>query len=453
MMMQMSGSERVLRRPRAAAPADDSGWGGLVRTDGRTVPATEAGLTLAASIIGFAGYILGNGLGIVYAVMFWLVWLALGVLHPRLFVAALRSPVPWMFPAWCVLSCVWSQAAAESLKVGTELLITTLAAVMAAQALTARGVLLSLFGALLIGGIVSLTSGSTEVIYTGNIQASNGVFGSKNNFAMFSAMLMLAGLAVAVDGTSARPVRLAGIGGVLLAIYALTMAHSTGGTVAAIIGGMVLLALVGVGQLSPSTRVALTIAGLVLLILLVLALVFLLDASAIGAALSGVGKDPTLTGRVYLWARAKETIALHPWLGVGYQAYWRQGFVDAEGLWRYMKVSSRGGVSMHNLYYETAVQVGMGGFVLLALTLAATLVASLVSAVVRPTPLGALSVALTLFFISRIPLETDFLSPFTIGVMLVPLMFTAASLNIRQWMIERRDMPAVAWRRMASARA
>ena len=108
---------------------------------------------------------------------------------------------------------------------------------------------------------------------------------------------------------------------------------------------------------------------------------------------------------------------------------------------------------MHNLYYETTVLVGLIGFVLLAVTLGATLIASLISAVGRPTPLGALSVALTLFLLSRIALETDFLSPFTIGVMLLPLLYTAASLNVRKWLIERRQVPVIGRRRMGRSHA
>ena len=451
MTMEMSGRERRPRRPQQPAAAGGR-WGDLVRSDGATTN-REAGLTLAVSIFGFAGYILGNGWGAPYTIMFWVVWLGYGALHPRLFGDALRSPVPWIFPIWCLLSAFWSQTAGETGKLAVELLITTLAAVIASRALTARGALLSLFGALLIGGVISLTSGHTEIIYTGNVEASNGVFGSKNNFAMFSAMLMLAGIAVGVDDTSPRWIRLIGAGGVLVAINGLMRAHSTGGTVAGIIGAVVLLALVSIRRLPQTTRIALALAGLILLVVLALGIFLLLDTSVVGAALSGVGKDPTLTGRVYLWARAKETIALHPWLGVGYQAYWRQGLIDAEGLWRYMKVSSRGGVSMHNLYYETTVQVGLIGFVLLAVTLGATLIASLISAVGRPTPLGALSVALTLFLLSRIALETDFLSPFTIGVMLLPLLYTAASLNVRKWLIERRQVPVIGRRRMGRSHA
>jgi O-antigen ligase len=40
------------------------------------------------------------------------------------------------------------------------------------------------------------------------------------------------------------------------------------------------------------------------------------------ALLEGMGKDPTLTGRIPLWRFVVDRIAERPWLGYGYQGFW-----------------------------------------------------------------------------------------------------------------------------------
>ena len=50
-------------------------------------------------------------------------------------------------------------------------------------------------------------------------------------------------------------------------------------------------------------------------------------------ALSGLGKDKTLTGRTELWKGALEQIDDEPFTGDGFGAFWRPGNPKAEVLW------------------------------------------------------------------------------------------------------------------------
>jgi exopolysaccharide production protein ExoQ len=87
--------------------------------------------------------------------------------------------------------------------------------------------------------------------------------------------------------------------------------------------------------------------------------------------LSATGKDITLTGRTDLWRVPRWMRSPNrPWLGHGYQAFWRIGNPEAEHLWRAFGIESRSGFHFHNLYLSNAVEIGMIGAGIQAMLLA-----------------------------------------------------------------------------------
>jgi O-antigen ligase len=60
----------------------------------------------------------------------------------------------------------------------------------------------------------------------------------------------------------------------------------------------------------------------------------ILISAAKGELLGALGKDETLTGRTDLWPYVWEMIEKRPWLGYGYQAFWRAGKSEAESIWQ-----------------------------------------------------------------------------------------------------------------------
>jgi exopolysaccharide production protein ExoQ len=157
-------------------------------------------------------------------------------------------------------------------------------------------------------------------------------------------------------------------------------------------------------------------------------LFLILESSGIlEAALRSFGKDTTLTGRTFLWQRAAQLIDLNPLLGVGYQAFWVQESVEAEGLWRLGKNAARTGFHLHNLYYATAVELGLVGVAVFGLTLVTVAVTILVNACRRPSLELAFFAALVVIFGSRAFIELDFLSPFSLGTLMLPLLWSYAA--------------------------
>ena len=143
--------------------------------------------------------------------------------------------------------------------------------------------------------------------------------------------------------------------------YALIEARSAGaliGIAAAVSCFMFFLAL---RPLSVPTRIITT--GFAAICALLTVVVF--GGTVIEDTMTLFDKDPTLTGRTYLWERAGDFIADNPVLGKGFAAFWLQGIPDAEGLWEYAGIASRSGFNFHNSIIEILVHLGwLGLFVL-----------------------------------------------------------------------------------------
>lgn len=96
-------------------------------------------------------------------------------------------------------------------------------------------------------------------------------------------------------------------------------------------------------------------------------LLFLLEP---GTILHAMGKDPTFTGRVYLWTEVDKLIAERPMLGWGYRAMWQPGDLTTAA------IDSMAGFeapSAHNTYLEVALGLGWSGLLALGCLLVTAL--------------------------------------------------------------------------------
>jgi O-antigen ligase len=81
--------------------------------------------------------------------------------------------------------------------------------------------------------------------------------------------------------------------------------------------------------------------------------------------LYGLGKDPSLSGRTYLWQASIDMIRLRPWFGYGYQAFW-QGTGAANQVWlaiRYVAPHS------HNGFINISLDLGLVGLFFFVMSL------------------------------------------------------------------------------------
>ena len=341
--------------------------------------------------------------------------------------------LPWLLPLFALCSALWSIEPAISIKLGTEFLVFTAVAIVSARAQTARSLVSSLMCALLVGVVLSAVTRTTAPVGTTGEIALVGVFGSKNNLANFVCLSMISSVSVATDRQQRRSLRFLALLGLALDPVMLVKAHSLGALLA---GGGAIVTALAVAFLSRlparQRRLVVPLAAILAAGIGGCFLLALQQGFDLSSVLAAAGKDTSLTGRTFLWSRARDYIAMRPLLGVGYQAFWVQGHVEAEGLWRFAQIQSRTGFHFHNLYYETAVELGGLGVAILFVSLVAAAALSLRRCLVQPDSGTAFLGALIVFYAIRVGVELDFLDPFSPGSLLLPIVWVLVRKDIAQ---------------------
>src|SRR5208337_501883 len=196
---------------------------------------------------------------------------------------------------------------------------------------------------------------------------------------------------------------------------------STGAIVFSIPAIAVLIAMMALGKLPVAVRATLIAAALLAIIATIIAVAGFVDD--FGVILDLLGKDSTLTGRLYLWQTARYLIEQSPILGVGYQAFWQVGNPPAEELWAASFEESGSGFNFHNLYLNTAVELGLVGVASLLLTFLALAIRLLRSIILKPSPPVYFAAALFIFICSTSFIEVNQLYQFHIGTVLLGVMW------------------------------
>ncbi len=320
-----------------------------------------------------------------------------------------------LLPSLAFLSVAWSQYPEATLRASIQLLLTSVLAIWAGSLMNPRVFVSALLFALTLIMTVSLAVDGGASFFGGGVL--QGVFESKNQLAFFAVIQFIAALAVIFDRRQHASERLLALFPLLLAPVCLMAAQSAGALVFSVPAIGTFLALTAIGRCSIMTR-ALVIAGV-----LVASAAALLAADAFvddfSSAFDAIGKDSTLTGRTYLWQRAHEFIEQAPLLGVGYQAFWQIGNSPAEDLWAASFVAEGAGFNFHNLYLNTAVELGYPGLGLLILTLLWMAVRLFRAILLNPGYSVSFAAAIFVYLISTSFIEVLLLYPFQLGSMLL----------------------------------
>jgi exopolysaccharide production protein ExoQ len=311
-----------------------------------------------------------------------------------------------LFPGFVVASTVWSESPAETFKHSLEFSTTVVAALLLASSRNPRAMLLALFTAFLLYTVVSAIFGNRVDVGNYGARALSGLGESKNEAADIAAIGFVISTFLALTALHARQwLQFAvAVPTAALQVYVATAAMSSGaitGMAAALLGLLLLLLLRRAGKASRAIFL-----GVGSTCAFALAAAFELSGGSIPGWLGTFfDKDPTLTGRTYLWFSAKELVAEHPYLGRGFGAFWQQGNLDAEGLWQFAQITSRQGFNFHSTLYDTLVSLGWAGAAILGFTFLIALGRVALDYIARPTLLSCfwLSMAACLFI--RMPTE------------------------------------------------
>ncbi|HEV2533298.1 O-antigen ligase family protein [Phenylobacterium sp.] len=358
------------------------------------------------------------------------------VLMPRSFL--------FLIPAFALFSVVWSTAPGETLRYAIELAITVVAGLLLSSARNQEAVVRGISLAFLSYVVASIFFGGYVGVGVGmGGEAFSGLSESKNLLADIASTGLVASAVVTMLAVQNRRWLWLAVGLVSIALdlYCAIAARSAG----AILGlGMATLAFVGLTPLvyaGKTVRAAVT--SMIGLCLVGIGVFYSTIAQAmIDFGASVFDKDPTLTGRTYLWYRAADLIREHPVLGRGFYAFWIQGNIDAEGLWRYFGIDGRGGFTFHNTFVEILVMLGWAGLVLIGATLLTGVVFLIRRFVTRPTLTHVFWMGMLLYELARTPIETVGVAPFYFSTALVFGALGAAFKRSRSRRREREEAQA-----------
>ncbi|RVL86043.1 O-antigen ligase family protein [Sinorhizobium meliloti] len=345
----------------------------------------------------------------------------------------------WIF-AFTIFACItifWSAAPSLSLRTGIQYLSHVVCALIAMRTIDIRTLTRGMIAGAAIVLLYSLLFGTYHYDPLDGTYSFVGAFASKNQLGFYASLgIYFAFAAVFVLGEKGLWMGAAGGAGLLAAYCLLTSQSATSVlTTAAVIG--LCLGMRAITALRPASRKLLFIAASVFGGVAAVAMIY---AGGVDLILGAFGKDSTLTGRTYLWQQGIEAAKVSPLVGVGYQAYWVQGFSEAERLWEEFYIGSRAGFHFHNTFIEAVVETGLIGLILLTMVLVTAFFGQLkrlLSEDRDPESMVLFGLGALLFV--RAFVEIDILTPYHVGSFL--LYFTAGKLTIPR----RRRAATLLW--------
>jgi exopolysaccharide production protein ExoQ len=336
---------------------------------------------------------------------------------PRLLAAI--API-LLLPGFAMLSTIWSIAPGTSLYYGFQYFLTVMVGATIGAGTDRRQALYGLFAAFALFAVASILFGRDVSWGAHGGRAFVGLTGSKNAAADTAACGVMVAGAMLIAALRERRLLLAGAGFavILMEVWILRRAESTGALVACMVAVLALIAWNVARLLTAQARTAMF---LILGVTATIATLFekLWLTPLLSMALKASGKDERLTGRTYLWDKATALIEARPVLGLGYNAFWRHGNIDAEGLWMFAGITGRSGFNFHNTFFEILVHLGYVGMALYAVVAVGLFMLLLFRTIRAPTDLSILFCAYLSYVAVRLTIESQAFAPFNFSATMV----------------------------------
>lgn len=291
------------------------------------------------------------------------------VLRPLVFLDIVTRWWPLLLtPIVATLSAFWSDAQATSLRYGAQFLFTVFMGVLIARLLTPRRFLIVFCCSVFVFCILCILHGRQGSSADGMVLI--GLTGSKNQLGYEAQLLMMSALAMLMMGVRFVALRWVAILSFPLALYLVLEVNSATALLMAVGGSAALAGLWLMQRFTPGGRVATILAALIVLAPISLVIPEIVDAMN-HFLFDTLNKDPTLTGRVFLWAAADDLAERRPLLGYGYQAIWIGDSSESIGLRRLAGISDGRTFHFHDQFRQVRVDTGWVGLIVFVGTLAA----------------------------------------------------------------------------------
>lgn len=292
-----------------------------------------------------------------------LLWPLAYLAFAALILARLREVLAAAAQAWwllalplvALLSLLWSIDPGATFAGAVRLAATTAFGIYLGSRLDSGTLARAVFWVLLLAIGASITAALAGLDFAAmRDETVRGLFHHKNTLGSRSALLVVVALALLVSGW--RP-WLAAIGAAIGAA-GVVLSSSAAGIALGAIGAIAALLALALGGRGLGVAFRLMLIGA--LACLAAGILIALGIDPLSGALAALDRDATFTGRLLLWEAALGHLGEHPWLGVGFAAFWGSG-VD----WRTLLVLADLGnvLHFHNAFLEVAVQLGVLGLV------------------------------------------------------------------------------------------
>ena len=319
-------------------------------------------------------------------------------------------------PTLCFASTLWSDYPGSSVYLGTAFVIVAFCIIIMNRAVAFKDLLMGLLLGADIALLITLANGSYGFDVMSGTYSLTGLFGSKNEVGFTAELGLILSFALCVGRLNWKQ-RMVAIGSMVLCIYCMKASHSGTSLLSLIVTLTAMGFCVMMGKIPSGLRAAFW--GLSMLIL-VATTGTILATGGQDVILKSLGKDPTLTGRTYLWHEGIAIGKLSPIWGHGYSAFWVQGNPLAERYWHEFFIDARGGFHFHSIYVQCFVDLGVVGLALIGFLVLTNCISSS-AAIIRGgvTQERLLLFGLSLMFAIRSWVEVDFfVGPFCVGAMI-----------------------------------
>lgn len=281
---------------------------------------------------------------------------------------ALRDPFLWGLVGLIVFSFIWSDFPVLSQKAGIKTLYTTLFALYFASRFTLKEQLRIIAWALIIAAVFSLLytlafrgAGIEQGTHLGSWR---GPLIHKNHFGRLMVVSALTTLLAAFNSGRYRYLMWAGC-----ALSVVLLILSDSGT-----GVIVFLTLVLLLPFYRALRLSDSLAIPFFITLITVAGgVTLWVGTNWNDLLFSYGKDPTLSGRTYIWDAVIERLWHRPWFGYGYHGFWEE---TGESVYVFRAVHYLV-YQAHNGFLNIAIELGLLGLLCYSLSMLFTYIRSL----------------------------------------------------------------------------
>jgi exopolysaccharide production protein ExoQ len=337
-------------------------------------------------------------------------------------------------PLLAMASCLWSQAPVFSLHQGVILLGMTLFAIYFICEFTVQEQIQLLMVCGAMTAIASIVFAVFLPSYGldhlgGHDNAWKGIFTAKNVCGQTMLLLLTPALYLQTDTSTARLLKagyIAVLGGVIIMSQAMTSWMFLG-----------LLFVCFVGFRLVASFKLIDLLTIVMAAAAAIALIVIGVYSNYSLLLGLIGKDPTLTGRTELWAAVLVSILKHPALGYGYCAFWRG--LDGESANTLLSIKNFL-AQPQNGFLDVLLQLGLSGFIVVAISFFAAIRDSVRSLYARRTPRVQWYVIIIMLTVLFNLVETYLATPVYIGW----LLYLAACYGVND--VARRRQPADGYR-------